>query len=382
MTSSRVNLRVPPRLIESARAAQYANRETFGARAAQDRMAKEVDRRVEAEQRDAPGRDPQRGGLLDFEKRRIPRPKLRNRWRPRWSVNTGFVYILSGQPPGSPYGTWRNRIWVAPGNGSQWTLVLDELNSTFGFAWLPLSDGMAILFAHVGFPPAQPPQTVVTGYKVTFDNVSEIVVPESVAMKFFKPAYDPGYSPLLTDFYNVNYLGSKFYGFGHTQAVGQAPFLSLDNRASSAVYDGLSLTVGEHLYAQDALSLYGSSIPVLGATRTSGLRSDVYLRTPDATDPALLGLATTFGIMDDLSLTSSQLPSGHAVPITPRTSPVVLSDTVERIPVSYSLPVEPTPSDIAPGGAVPGGLVNLLTTYDYHGGSYCQDRLADLGLAL
>jgi hypothetical protein len=23
-----------------------------------------------------------------------------------------------------------------------------------------------------------------------------------------------------------------------------------------------------------------------------------------------------------------------------------------------------------------------LITYDYHGGSYCQDRLADLGLAL
>jgi hypothetical protein len=340
-------------------------------------MAKEVDRRVEAEQRDAPGRDPQRGGLLDFEKRRIPRPKLRRRWLPRWSVNTGFIYILDDARE-----TVRRRIWIAPGDGSQWTLVLDKSEYDYEYAVLPLSDGVVILLAHVGYPPAQPLQTIVTGYKVTLDSVREIMVPESVAMKFFKPAYDPEASyTLLTDFYIVNYLGSCFYGFGHTQAAGRAPILSLDAaKASSAVYDGLSLPVGERLYAQDALRLYGSNVPVLGATRVSELYSSGTLRLPGDTGPALLDLATTFGIMDDLSITSNQLPSGHDIPVVPRTAPVVLSDAVQPNLVSYSVPVEPMP--YGPEGIISIGAIVLTTSYDYHGGSYCRDRLADLGLTL
>jgi hypothetical protein len=347
-------------------------------------MAKEVDRRVEAEQRAAPGRDPQRGGLLDFEKRRIPRPKLRNRWRPRWSVNTGFVYLLGGsgfnETPGSPD---RLRLWIAPGNGSQWTPVLDKSDCIYALVWLPLSDGMVVLLAHVGIPPAQPLQTVITGYKVTFDNVSEIVVPELVAMKFFKPAFIlDGFYPIVTEFCSVNYQGSRIYAIGHTQAAGQAPFLSIEDRVSSAVYDGLFLPVGERLYAQDALRLYGSNVPVLGATRVSDLSYDSYQWEHGETSPSLLNFATTFGIMDDLSLTSSQLPSGYNAHVTPRTSPVVLSDTVERKPINYSVPVEPAPLSGQPGESIPSGAIALLTTYDYHGGSYCRDRLADLGLTL
>jgi hypothetical protein len=443
MTSSRVNLRVPPRLIESARAAQYANRETFGARNALDRMAKEVDRRVEAEQRAAPGRDPQRGGLLDFEKRRIPRPKLRRRWRPVVDVGTGWFINdefspglgrelmsssfntnnppLGPEPPsfwGGPFEggilipspqfksrvstyTQKWRLYIGSGDGSKWETVFlqaserQEFNismqyvytadSTGPFAYtagswsakstvpqlewwhLPLGGDRIIFLLTLsqkdgaingtfewsggyadGSPVYTSPNTSSTqdiesvGFVITQTDVTRINLSQI-------PDFIRGNEPISYED-NIGPFGE----FGIALAKPRSPFDGFSsigasfNACTSAVYDQIMRYPDEEMTPTQANDLYrsfsGRDIPVLGYERTS-------TGSPNPTTEA-----GTFG--EIIGATVLGAPGSG-----------VLDRTLERKPsTDAQVPVPYPPYE--------------LITYDYHGGSYCRDRLADLGLTL
>jgi hypothetical protein len=85
MTDVRIN--VPPRLIESARAAQYANRAKQGNKELQERIKRKI--KLKAEQQQA-RRDPlgqkREGGQLEFE-----REKGQKIWTRRRNLDRGFV---------------------------------------------------------------------------------------------------------------------------------------------------------------------------------------------------------------------------------------------------------------------------------------------------
>jgi hypothetical protein len=441
MTSSRVNLRVPPRLIESARAAQYANRETFGARKALDRMAKEVDRRVEAEQRDAPGRDPQRGGLLDFEKRRIPRPKLRNRWRPVVDVGTGWLIDDQSSPglgrvltdstsstnrPGviAQWGvamlgaraiplTFRSysnsysqkwNLYIGSGDGSKWLTVplqateYEEYNESFvrieqneGSFFFGYDDGswstavtapclewwyvplggkrtVFLLTLSQKSGAANGTSTWSGGYfdgspVYTSSETSSTQDLQSVACVISEtdvttislpqaPGFIRGKEPLPVESnrapldpvaYKSVYLIQQKSPFDGFSSIG-ASF----NACTSAVYDQIMRYPDDQMTPAQANDLYrsfsGGDIPVLGYERTS----------TGSPNPATE--AGTFG--EIIGATVLGAPGSG-----------VLDRTLERRPsIGAQAPVPYSPYE--------------LTTYDYHGGSYCRDRLADLGLTL
>jgi len=395
MTSSRVNLRVPPRLIESARAAQYANRETFGARTAQERIAREVNRRVEAEQRAAPGRDPQRGGLADYGKRRMPRPaRIRRRIRSQWSVNGVFVYLLStvhpnvAPLPGDVGIKTRTKVLIGSGDGSVWRIATDRFRITSNVIALPLAEGTVVLVGHASWDLSDDQRVVVVGYVVTLTDVREIAVPDAFARLFFKPSWDDASGVdegVLTGGIFLTELGRDIYDFEYMYGAGYVQSSQFSNpvllpAVSSSVYDRLALPAGSVLYAQDALRLYGAELPVLGSLR---YRTDIDQLLYYGDTFSMHEFDGTYGIMDDLSVTSDQLPNGPFDPIAPRLTPVVLTETVERKVAVSALPVEvPADTIVDSVSYFALGLVSQIITYDYHGGSYCQDRLAQLGLTL
>lgn len=464
MTSSRVNLRVPPRLIESARAAQYANRETFGARTAQERIAREVNRRVEAEQRAAPGRDPQRGGLVDYGKRRMPRPaRIRRRVRLPVDVGMGWVinenpslpdYPESGPPgvsedvllyegyfrpePGSPEydqiyppltpigGTgypverglrtlvrWTYRIHVGSGDGSTWRSIPFEitmenrddkryvLRSSYnpggtifirrGFtdihaesaAWdaryLPLSDG------RIAYVLSLSKQSGQARFAYDSDDLDKLEWQESLNASMVKcvmciisesevqvrdlgvvPYFMPSRKPSARDgdsYYDDAYAWRSDH-FDNGRWYPPYPPWDLQypknpnklvstvganfNACTSASYEQLVAYPGSELTPAQLNDSYrafaGGDIPVLAYNRSSA-------GMPNPTTDA-----GTFGEILGATVTGD-VGSGS------------LDRTIER---------RPSPNARIPA---PGPMYQLIA-YDYHGGSYCQDRLAQLGLTL
>jgi hypothetical protein len=88
--TSRVTVRIPPELIESARAVQYANRRRLAARDLEAKIIKAVKQRVDSARRAEPLPDDLVGGQLEFTKRKKRKIEVRRR-RPR----LGFLLIPS-----------------------------------------------------------------------------------------------------------------------------------------------------------------------------------------------------------------------------------------------------------------------------------------------
>jgi hypothetical protein len=88
--TSRLTVRIPPELIESARAVQYANRRRLAARDLQAEIIETVKQRVDSARRAEPLPDDLVGGQLEFTKRKKRKIEVRRR-RPR----LGFLLIPS-----------------------------------------------------------------------------------------------------------------------------------------------------------------------------------------------------------------------------------------------------------------------------------------------
>lgn len=128
----RVNISIPPRLIESARAAQYANREVLGGRTLSDRIKARIGARRAAVLR-AQAMQPDRiGGALELE----PLGDVRRIWRKRRRA-TAFTYFIEGKrtsvppsnvvPPGTVFDSW---LVYVDKDGER----TDDLVETFGYS--------------------------------------------------------------------------------------------------------------------------------------------------------------------------------------------------------------------------------------------------------
>ena len=88
--TSRVTVRIPPELIESARAVQYANRRRLAARELEVGIVTTVKQRVDSAKRAEPLPDDLVGGQLEFTKRKKRKIEVRRRMR-----RLGFLLIPS-----------------------------------------------------------------------------------------------------------------------------------------------------------------------------------------------------------------------------------------------------------------------------------------------
>jgi hypothetical protein len=88
--TSRVTVRIPPELIESARAVQYANRRRLAARDLEAEIIKTVKQRVDSAKRAEPLPDDLVGGQLEFTKRKKRKIEVRRR-----RSRLGFLLIPS-----------------------------------------------------------------------------------------------------------------------------------------------------------------------------------------------------------------------------------------------------------------------------------------------
>jgi hypothetical protein len=88
--TSRLTVRIPPELIESARAVQYANRRRLAARDLQAEIVETVKQRVDSARRAEPLPDDLVGGQLEFTKRKKRKIEVRRR-----RLRLGFLLIPS-----------------------------------------------------------------------------------------------------------------------------------------------------------------------------------------------------------------------------------------------------------------------------------------------
>lgn len=122
---SNVRLRLPPKLIESARAAQYSNRERQGVKETNKKVAYRA--KIEAKkQKKEQQQDEQRGGQLEHVK-----AKSYKVWTHPYCVCGGFLLIPSAIPDGTRFGTpptysFVSQEWVRknPDDPDDRTLIL------------------------------------------------------------------------------------------------------------------------------------------------------------------------------------------------------------------------------------------------------------------
>jgi len=148
--TSKVRVRVPPGLIENARAAQYANRETLAARVLRTKIKEATKKQVDAAKRKLPLSGDNIGGQLEFNKQRnlkawIKRRFLRrgfllrpdadydseNRLLVRSDYGERQYAITIGYPPPRPFELTNGRL-IAKAHPA----VLDGIGTPEGYEFL------------------------------------------------------------------------------------------------------------------------------------------------------------------------------------------------------------------------------------------------------
>jgi hypothetical protein len=434
---ARVNLNVPPRLIESARAAQYANREALGGRTLADKIKAKAKARRDAALRAQPlppdrageapeGRDPLKWRI--WRKRRPFRPvdvglawlhigknytlitnelEITNatdadennpspsyeRRTTEGSASASLEFVVTvGARSGERWKQFRHSLTFA-GTGTDvfektWTRIEDGLlpiilvqERTFGSGthnfcarlwWnlLPAGQSDMILvvsiaqyhrnyaYERLGSGPVvfSPnnftiQNTMHTCFLVTESNVVELTQPlpafmqrkiDSVLTKNAAGGIAISYNTLNPDVPIELALPQPAIG---THQLGF-------DSASSVIYESIALdgTFSE-VSPQQAKASYveysgNPEIPVLGYKRD---------------DPSVASTPTTergvFGIITGASVTA---------PVTPEMLALGLEDELEQAP--------------GPAAANQPEPVRMVVSYDYHGGTYCRDRLKLLGI--
>jgi hypothetical protein len=454
---ARVNLNVPPRLIESARAAQYANREALDGRALTEKIRAKVQARRAAVLRQQPGGAPDRGDdpppARDPLKWRIWRKR-----RPRKPVDVGVGWLHIGYnytvlPETGPYSDsgWSNGsppsdslnfdssftrttriieyartesaslefvITVGTGSGETWKQARHGLSfvGTLNF----FSEWTYYQYDGFGFPEVRDKIRRVTSNSHNFSGrlwyqmfpagPSEIILVVTIAQFGRSGAFyndgevddDPrvGGNPTSSSG-NFTVQSTKQISFLITQSsvtelthaipafmqkkinsvlalpVYQWPIFDIDEpdigiqsalpqsaigihqigfeRASSVVYESIAPDgTFSAVSAQQAKTSYAAysgiaEIPVLGYKVER--------------DPVVISTPTTergvFGIIPNASVT---------LPVTAEMLAAGLDDELEQAP--------------GPNAANQPEPVRMVVAYDYHGGTYCRDRLTQMGINL
>jgi hypothetical protein len=453
---ARVNLNVPPRLIESARAAQYANREALGARTLADKIKAKAKARRDAALRAQPlppdrageapeGRDPLRWRI--WRKRRPFRPvDVGVAW-----LDIGYNYTkspgtgsstdsgwLGGLPPeyvstnntftrstriqtgnGTESASLEFVITVGTGSGETWKQVRHSLafSGTYAFSseWTyylyEWEDGRRDILDKIRRAASNSSNFSARLWHALFPaGPSELILVVAIAQFSIDGSfYDDGMQsddPRVSDSGNftsspgnLTVQNTKQISFLITQSsvtelthaipsfiqkkinsvlalpVYQWPEGNTDNpdiaiselltsstrvgtyqinfnSVSSAIYESIApdgtFSAVSPQQAKTSYAAYSGNpeIPVLGYKRD---------------DPSVASTPTTergaFGIITGASVTA---------PVTPEMLAFGLEDELEQAP-GASAANQPEP-------------VRMVVSYDYHGGTYCRDRLELLGI--
>lgn len=364
MTFSRVDLRFPRRVVEAARAAQYANRETLAARTALQQVQRRVQQEIDAIRRVQPDLGRQAGGQLEFE-----RPPLQRLWRRKGrrvrpvDVGVGFFSTASART-GSDPDLSTQRVALGSGNGLSWKYFEEtwqEIGNEQpgGLVLLPVgSRFLAIFFFHLYNPLAfNYSLTRARGYEVTYEEAREITVPA-------------GLRQAITNAINVDlnlYASYPTVPRAWPSVDGYLEFVLSAISSASTVYHFLANPPSAADFYRvaeleaEAEQRFGGEIPVLG------IDFDV--------DPQPSGAQITYNINrynSNLGVITGYQAGSTSLPVEPL--------DLKRIHRHESAPGAQTP-DIS--FSPTGGQFNYgLFSYDYHGGTYCEDQLRSLGFTL
>ena len=417
--TSRVRLNVPPRVIESARAAQHANREALSARQAAERIRSKAEQQQAAEQRAQGLRAPaagataqQRqidGGQLEFTRRKGQRIWTRRRVVDAASISVGWMLSAQRQIQNGvvmntySVGSASARSWFTIQyledyriNGATGAPISPDLNRTALFYVLPADEDL--VFAYVVFPRTDPSAVYMEGVCVI--QTERVYRSQSIPEFMSRHALDSAVADTQARSYVTEYLNPGLIGFGYSRNNEQDGWTRMvggysvreRQKSTSNVYAGLAERMGPGVATaaratQDYKNLTGNNrIPVLGY---DGLT---------ATGAGYPAIAGEFGVIEGLDVESLVPASMTGAISQPRPSTLSLIDkTILRLADRPSPPPEYL-QELALGAAETNGNVTgealnvddflqnednyLLIGYDYHGGSYCRDKLRELGINL
>ena len=387
--AGRVRLNVPPRLIESARAAQYANREAQGAR----ELARRIESKVRQQRQAAKRAQPQaqtfdgQGAVFDAPAlKRVPRI-----WRKRRPLvggrhGVGWLHIEQNNPVVPVFsgtGSLELIITVGTGSGEIWRQVRHTVNCSRNFDGPPGDPSNFSTFHTLSqlasFPAGQSDIVFVflltqfrhtinsSGITTSYSAINTIQISFLITDDSITEATHPipVYAQRVIDIGEFVGPGPGPRGPGDFRETGIYKYIGIDLQgdldridyavSSSAIFEAIAPdgTFNYSYSAQEAKASYAAfsgnaEIPVLGYKRD---------------DPLAASTPTTergvFGIIPGASVTA---------PITAEMRAARLED--EQVQ-------QPAPS--AENRTEP---VGMIVAYDYHGGTYCRDQLARLGITL
>ena len=404
--AANVRINLPPRLIESARAAQYTNRAALDARVLDQKVEDRAAARYGAIQRAAaestqplpnlvstsapqlrPRTTSQGGGILEFSSKPAPRIRLPRRRQSGFVTVGAYWFLLIQRQIAS---RWNVQTWCWGSiDGQHWRVAqftemisganpfLFPEDQELGCVELPAGGaGVVVLCRIVRRSPFNGAFIGVlsTGaYLIRPDGITEVSVSGDIATII---------SAIQNRSFNaerVAYVRTNNGWRAKSIKTGYSVFVRRPD-----LYVPVEEAIEEYRqYTGDS----SAEIPVIGIDRTSE-GSNVGSSGPESY-PATI---ETHGIIDNITF-SSMLP---ALPIEPPVTPSLTDET----PLELAQPIV-IPSialqEIAQGGAVlttqnsdsvmasgsyPGISLWRQYVYDYYGGTYCRDKLQALGITL
>ena len=468
--AGRVNLNVPPRLIESARAAQYANREAQGAR----ELARRIESKVRQQRQAAKRAQPQaqtadgQGAVFDAPAlKRVPRiwrkrrPLVGGRYGVGWlhigesytvtsdvynvsdsDWSNGYVYLGNGSGLNTSTEPWDQApnsitersisvtqsqttslelvFTVGTGSGETWKQVRHTVN----FSFLQTTDS----YLSSRMVPYYTDPYGNVSYRVEDYNTTDITRSDSFYALLQFALFPAGQSDmvLVASVTQFQHSYSSASAFGSSTSS-TSSFNAMSTRQISFLITDDSITELTHpvpVYAQRQIGYWAAN----GPFPNIGYLSQTSISKSIGIDPQG-GQGANFAASSSSVIFESILPDGASfvdannfiqnyspqqakasyaafsgnteIPVLgyKRDDPLAASTpTTERgvfgiIPgASVTAPVTAEmraaewedeqvqePGPIAESRAEPVGMV---IAYDYHGGTYCRDQLARLGITL
>lgn len=473
--AGRIDLNLPPRLIESARAAQYTNREVLGARALEQRIKAKARRRQEAAIRANPRLiTPQQreGGQLEFQQAPLQRIWRRPRRREgAVDVGVSWYYQSSAVEPVSSNREsslgWSNgevvqAVVVGAGSGlfflegenfvgrastrtesssstasSKLNLVL-KVGSGSGEVWKEARHALSFSYSQsrtsVDVYEILPYGLGTLGATLTFSD-TQVNTSSNFYYSFFSALYPVGDGKLLSIYaitqfaktysYRLNPVtypfgaGTPFTVTGNTAtSMGTTHFAFLASGSSVESVQvplpaSMQAMIEEHrlnlLQAQgipfpNAPSVAGSGNTFSGLGIWNGLVGETkhvvvpFTGISSATFQNSIPFVDLESKLQQLNAEYTAVTGNSSIPILgyKRDSVGASTPTTERgtfgIIVGAALP-GPTPQmllnpledevmySLGPNAVIP-ETASMRVVYDYHGGTYCRDQLAALGVTL
>jgi hypothetical protein len=412
MTSSRVNLRVPPQVVEDARAAQYANRETLAARDDARRAHRRAQQQVDAIRRVQPDLGRQRGGQLEFE-----RPPLQRLWRRRGGrvlrpVDVGVAWLATDLDQGDFLASIQsihdeaiqnntcqlntNNNYIGSSDGSQWLVIGDgstyvdsiaqspelfaQVAHFVEYTHLPLGDNAMIAIIEIARYESQRVPDPFYGWQI-YNLRSTLktffyVVAESSVQLIRSIAGQPGFMPPQDQWYSGTLPLNRFL-FYRDEADGliKRRLLVPRIRKSFTIYD-------RNAYAWSHHGAAGYGTPTSASYDQFRLYPNSYTSITAEEAEAAYASYANGGTIPVLGY-ERQTVGGYS-PLTERGQFGVIPDALTTDPSTWAFTELERTLDRAPAAlaSTPGADNQILIAYDYHGGTFCRDSLAQLGITL